>query len=336
MLRLRERNDVDVEPMTGGEEAGAAPATTRQDQRATTPAPTWNARETAAEATQGVNATLADSLREYAELLEQQDAIGFRIAAYRRAAQTLEALDRPAGDILAAEGRAGLDALPAIGPSIAAALAELLTTGRWAQLERLRGALEPERLFRTIPGVGPELAARLHEVLEAETLEALEVAAHEGRLEKVPGVGRRRAELIRAVLAERLGRRRLRRTPAPRERPPVGLILEIDRTYREKAAAGALRRIAPKRFNPKGEAWLPVLHERRDGWDFTALFSNTSLAHQLGRTGDWVVVYHHDDRVPEGQCTVVTETRHGPLNGRRVVRGREEECRRHYGESDDT
>jgi hypothetical protein len=148
----------------------------------------------------------------------------------------------------------------------------------------------------------------------------------------VPGVGRRRAELIRVVLGERLGRRRLRRTPAPRERPAVSLILAIDRTYRERAES--LRRIAPKRFNPKGEAWLPVLHERREGWDFTALFSNTGLAHQLGRIGDWLVIYYHSDTLPEGQCTIVTETRHGPLHGRRVVRGREGECRQHYGGSD--
>ena len=282
------------------------------------------------------NATFGARLREYADLLEQQDADGFRVVAYRRAAETLDTLDRPAIEIFDAEGRAGLDALPAIGSSIAAALSEMLTTGRWSQLERLRGALEPERLFRTIPGVGPELAARLHEALEAETLEALEVAAHDGRLEKVPGVGRRRAQLIRAVLAERLGRRRLRRVTVPQARPPIDLILAIDRVYREKAAAGALRRIAPRRFNPAGEAWLPVLHERRGGWDFTALFSNTSLAHQLGRTDDWVVIYHHSDTVPEGQCTVVTETRHGPLLGRRVVRGREEECRQHYGDSHGT
>jgi hypothetical protein len=314
-------------------EGKTAPAALLQDRSIARPEPT---EAHAAGGTTETNAPLAARLREYADLLEQQDADGFRVVAYRRAADTLDALDQPAAEIFAAQGRAGLDALPAIGPSIAAALAEMLLTGRWSQLERLRGALDPERLFRTIPGVGPELAARLHEALEAETLEALEVAAHDGRLEKVPGVGRRRAQLIRAVLAERLGRRRLRRVAAPQVAPPIDLILAIDRTYRQRAAVGALRQIAPKRFNPTGEAWLPVLHERRDGWDFTALFSNTSLAHQLGRTDDWVLIYHHSATVPEGQCTVVTETRHGPLFGLRVVRGREEECRQYYGDSHGT
>ena len=54
-----------------------------------------------------------------------------------------------------------------------------------------------------------------------------------------------------------------------------------------------------------------------------------ALAHELGTTRDWVVVYFHADAGGEGQRTVVTETR-GVLAGRRVVRGREDECRAHY------
>jgi DNA polymerase (family X) len=73
-----------------------------------------------------------------------------------------------------------------------------------------------------------------------------------------------------------------------------------------------------------------VLHLTRGGWDFTALFSNTGLAHQLNRIGDWVVIYYYSGSAPEDRCTVVTETRRGPLQGRRVVRGREEECREQY------
>ena len=87
-----------------------------------------------------------------------------------------------------------------------------------------------------------------------------------------------------------------------------------------------LPRIAPKRFNPDGKAWLPVLHTDRADWHFTALYSNTARAHELGRTNDWVVLYYYDGDHREGQCTVVTET-HGPLAGARVVRGRESECR---------
>jgi putative hydrolase len=102
--------------------------------------------------------------------------------------------------------------------------------------------------------------------------------------------------------------------------PSIAVLLDVDREYRERAAAGTLTTIAPRRFNPSGAAWLPVLHTERDGWHFTALFSNTALAHQLHRTHDWVVLYFYDDQHVEGQHTVVTET-HGTLAGKRVVRG---------------
>jgi DNA polymerase (family 10) len=107
--------------------------------------------------------------------------------------------------------------------------------------------------------------------------------------------------------------------------PRVAQLLDVDREYREKAAAGELATIAPKRFNKAGRRWLPVLHTTRQGWHFTALFSNTARAHELHRTADWVVIYYYDNDHDEGQHTVVTETR-GPLKGRRVVRGREAEC----------
>ncbi len=146
-------------------------------------------------------------------------------------------------------------------------------------------------------------------------------------------MGPRRAAAIRASLQSMLSRVRPRRLghrgPPPVSGPPVATLLDVDREYREKATAGKLPTIAPKRFNPTGEAWLAVFHTERDGWHFTALYSNTAQAHQLDRTRDWVVIYFYDNEQAEGQHTVVTET-HGPLAGLRVVRGRERECREYY------
>ncbi len=276
------------------------------------------------------NSVVASMLREYGDILRQQGAESFRAAAYDRAADVVERLDRPLREVFRAGGREALMELPAVGRSIAAALAEMLATGRWAQLERLRGTLEPEERFRTIAGVGPTLAKRIAEELHVDTLEALEAAAHDGRLAEMKGIGPRQAEMIRSALGERLGRPRLRRLRQSRERPPVDLLLDVDAEYRSRASAGELRTIAPKRFNPSGEAWLPILHARRGDWRFTALYSNTALAHELGRVKDWVVIYYETDALPEGQCTIVTETR-GPIVGRRVVRGREQECWNYWG-----
>jgi putative hydrolase len=269
------------------------------------------------------NQAIAEKLLELADLLEQQNANPFRVSAYRRAAKTVAAHPEPLSELAEREGTEGLDQLPTIGRSIALAIQEMLRSGRWQQLERLRGTLDPEQVFQSIPGVGPELARRIHETLEIESLPELELAAHDGRLEQVPGVGPRRARMIAAALGQMLQRRPHRPHQAVVE-PDVELLLDVDREYRDKAARGKLRKIAPKRFNPSGEAWLPILHTQRGDWHITALFSNTARAHELGKTNDWVVLYFHSDHGPEAQSTVVTETS-GPLEGRRVVRGREAE-----------
>ena len=272
------------------------------------------------------NRRLAAKLVELADLLEQQQADGFRVAAYRRAADVLQGLSTPAERLLAEGGRKALEALPAIGCGIAAAIAEMIVTGRWSQLERLRGQLDPESLFRTVPGIGPRLASRICTELHVESLAALEVAAYDGRLERLPGFGPRRLQMVRSVLAERLGRPRLRQLRPPSAQPGVATLLDVDSEYRRRAGTGELPTIAPRRFNPAGESWLPILHTSRGRWQFTVLYSNTRQAHELGRVRDWVVIYYQTDELAEGQCTVVTERR-GDLAGRRVVRGREAECR---------
>jgi len=282
------------------------------------------------------NARCADRLREAADLLEAQGANPFRISAYRKAADTVLGLQEDVAALIEREGTEGLEALPGVGRGIASALLEMVRTGRWIQLERLRGSADPAQLFMAVPGLGHRLAERIHDTLHIDTLEALELAAHDGRLESVAGVGPRRAAAIRSSLQSMLARGRPRRMadvsgqPKAALGPTVDVLLDVDREYREKAEAGGLPTIAPRRFNPSGEAWLPVLHAMRGDWHFTALFSNTAQAHQLDRTRDWVVLYFYDDQHTEGQHTVVTET-HGPLAGRRVVRGREAECRVHYG-----
>ena len=104
----------------------------------------------------------------------------------------------------------------------------------------------------------------------------------------------------------------------------------MDAEYRRESAADTLKKIAPRRFNPSGEAWLPVLHTTRGDRHYTALFSNTARAHELRKTRDWVVIYY-DGHDGEHQCTVIT-SEFGRLKGRRIVRGREDECEELYWE----
>jgi DNA polymerase (family 10) len=215
------------------------------------------------------NEEIADTLDHVADLLELEGESSFRVRSYRNAAQTIRDLDTPVSTLMKQDGEHVLKDLPGIGDRLAGSIKEIVTTGRLGLAERLEHETWPGQLFTEVPGIGPELARRIHDRLGITTLEELEVAAHDGRLEQVEGIGPQRAEGVRIALAGMLSqssRRRLRQalpeeTPK-QERPSVGLLLEIDEEYRRKAERDQLRKIAPKRFNPEGKAWLPVMHTK--------------------------------------------------------------------------
>lgn len=282
------------------------------------------------------NKEIAEVLEQIADLLEVQQANSFRVRAYRNGAATVRATKKK----VASWEPAVLQELPDIGEGLAGLIGEYAQTGRSTLLERLQGEVTPEDLFTKVPGIGEELADRISEALEIQTLEELEQAAHDGRLAQVEGFGPGRLEAVQTALAGMLSRSahtQSRQRTADGEKgeeagkePPVALLLALDAEYRQKAAAGELKKIAPRRFNPDHEAWLPVLHDDREDWSFTTLFSNTKRAHDLKKTDDWVVIYYERNG-QEQQRTVVTAGS-GPLKGERVVRGREEESERYYQE----
>jgi hypothetical protein len=275
------------------------------------------------------NRTIADRLIHYAHYLESRRANIYRVQAYRRAAETMLGLDQPAADLVTEQGRTGLEALPGIGAHLSYTIEGLVRTGEFRTLDAEGGYTDAERLFASLPGVGPRLARRIREELGIETLQQLEQAAHDGRLSRLQ-VGPKRLRGIIDALAGRFRRRPV--PPTVQREPGVAELLAVDREYRELTEQGKLPLLSPRRFNPDQVPWLPLLRTRRGDWYYRALFSNTPLAHQLDKTRDWVVIYFRDRGV-SGQRTIVTETR-GRLRGRRIVRGRELECRQHYASSE--
>ncbi|MDH3518966.1 MAG: helix-hairpin-helix domain-containing protein, partial [Myxococcales bacterium] len=197
------------------------------------------------------NDEIADVLERVADLLEVQHASPYRVRAYRRGARTVRSHPSPiAALVLAGEP---LEDLPGIGRSLSGAISETVQRGRLGLLERLEGQVSPEDLFTTVPGIGEVLAARIHRELGVDTLEELELAAHDGRLETLAGLGSRRVRGLRDALAgilSRSSRRRARRigTITGRQVPPpkVKTLLAVDALYRRRAAAGELRCIAPR------------------------------------------------------------------------------------------
>ncbi len=273
------------------------------------------------------NITIARKLNEYATYLEGEDSNVYRVRAYRRAAETVLAQERPLAEVVHEKGRAGLEELPGIGASLAYTIEGLVRTGEFRTLRPDAGHVDPERLLTSLPGVGPQLARTLRDRFGITTLEEVERAAHDGRLAQA-GVGPKRLRGLIDALAGRLRRSRL---PEPIQgEPSVAALLAIDEEYRRQSEGDTLPHLTPRRFNAEHEPWLTLYVADRDGWRFRALFSNTALAHRLGKTSDWVVIAFHDG-FNSGQRTVVTETR-GDLRGLRVVRGRERECRLYYQE----
>jgi hypothetical protein len=257
-----------------------------------------------------------------------QEANPFRVDAYQRAARTIRGLDRSLEVIVDEQGFAGLDDLPAIGDSLARLLFQLVKTGRLPMLDRLRGLVDPLVTLASVPGIGRKFAKMLHEDLGIDSLEELEAAAYDGRLTGIKGFGPKRIAGIRDSLSTRLGRISKNTIYLKGEQPAIYEILDVDREYREKAAADRLHKIAPRRFNPKHSAWLPILHTVRGEHHYTVLFSNTARAHELNKTADWVIIYFETDH-QQRQYTVVTSVI-GQLSGKRIVRGRESECYEYY------
>ncbi len=169
------------------------------------------------------------------------------------------------------------------------------------------------RELREIQGVGEKIAGLIGEYVQTGKTEILD-------------------DLKKDLPAEALQKAEAKKTEhaaSPRPTIAVDLLLAVDEEYRKKAAAGKLRKIAPKQMNPAGEAWLPIMNSSHEGYRFTVMFSNTPRAHEAGKTDDWVVVYFRKDGGEEDQYTVVTEGK-GSLKGKRVVRGREKECAAYY------
>ncbi len=277
------------------------------------------------------NAAIAGIFEEVAALLEAQHADVHRVRAWRRAGTLVAAHEVPLSDVYRGEGIAGLEAMEGIGYRLARAVVEILRTGTSSALERLRGDVRAAEVLTTVRGIGEVLAERIHHDLGINTVEELLEAATDGRLAKVDGIGRARVERLQLAIQDRLAELRDPGAQAHAHAPPsVATLLEVDLLYRKRAAEKTLPRITPKRNNPEHDAWLPILHLEREGWSFTALYSNTALAHQLHKTHDWVVLHYEHDHV-HGQATVVTEWR-GKLAGRRVVRGHEAQCMAHYRE----
>jgi len=84
------------------------------------------------------NAEVAAIFRDIAALLEKKKENWFKIRAYRKAADSIEGLSVPAGQLVA-EDR--LKEVPGVGEAITKKITELVTTGSLEYYEKLKAEL---------------------------------------------------------------------------------------------------------------------------------------------------------------------------------------------------
>ena len=130
-------------------------------------------------------ATLFDNM---ASLLEMKGDSIFKIRAYQRAARTIENLSFSLEQ--AVKDGMDLKSIAGIGDAISKKIEDLVITGKVEAYEKLKAELPDGVLtLMGVPGVGPKTALQIAQESGANSLEEMENAILNGRLDSWPGLG---------------------------------------------------------------------------------------------------------------------------------------------------
>ncbi|MHB8432709.1 MAG: DNA polymerase/3'-5' exonuclease PolX [Candidatus Tyrphobacter sp.] len=186
------------------------------------------------------NEQVAARLLEIRTLMEMAGESFYKYMAYEKAAASIENAPPLAG--LVATG-AHLE-LPGVGTSIGAVIEQLVKTGTAEPLAALLERFPPTLLeLLGVAGIGTKTAAMLYDDLGIASLNDLERALRDGRLDGVPRLGRKTLDNWRRGLLAYKGR--LSRTPLPRARAvarEVATFLAQGPPLHRLAPAGSVRR----------------------------------------------------------------------------------------------
>jgi DNA polymerase (family X) len=189
------------------------------------------------------NEGVAGVLEQVADLLEIDGASPFRVRAYRGAARTVGALASPVGS-LPEKGDGALEELPGIGKDLAGKIREIAATGELGLLHELKEKT-PESLLGLleISGLGPKRAKAIYEGLGIDSIASLEIAAKEGRLRTLKGVGPKlEAQILEGIAARALRGKRIPISEADAEIAPILELLRATEGVGSLEVAGSYRR----------------------------------------------------------------------------------------------
>jgi len=145
------------------------------------------------------NQQVATIFRSIAERLGAQRANPYRVRAYRKAADAIEALEEDIADVTA---RQALEDIDGIGRDLADKIEEFLRTGMIQAYEALRTPLpESVKAWVHLPGLSESLVAYLYTRLCIATLTDLEQLVRSHMLRTVPGFSGSEERLLEAITA---------------------------------------------------------------------------------------------------------------------------------------
>jgi DNA polymerase (family 10) len=185
-----------------------------------------------------MNEQVAALLREYAELTVITGGDVFRVRNYEKAARSIRGWQEDIGQL----DLKALRAIPGVGASIAAKIAEFNSTGAIGALDELRAKIPPGVLELTrVPGLGPKRAMQLSHELGVRSVDDLAVAIKAGRLDGLAGFGAKSEERIAAgIEVYRQGRERVLLDVALRT--ATAMVDALTPLSQRCAYAGSLRR----------------------------------------------------------------------------------------------
>lgn len=149
------------------------------------------------------NKEIADKLREMALFYEMEE-VPFKPAAYERAADSVAGAQDEAAALHAEGGRKALKRIAGVGEGISHHIEQLLKTGTFSELARMRKRYPMDLLALTsIDDVGPKRAKLLFKKLRIKDLDGLERAARAGEIGRLQGFGKKTEDNILKSVARR-------------------------------------------------------------------------------------------------------------------------------------
>ncbi|HLD08294.1 MAG TPA: DNA polymerase/3'-5' exonuclease PolX [Candidatus Peribacterales bacterium] len=147
------------------------------------------------------NAEIAAVFARIALILDLQGENPFRVRAYERAAVMIQNLSMDLRRIYEKEGVKGLQELPGIGKDLSEKIEEMIKTGKLTFLTKLEKKVPIGLLqLMEIEGIGPKRTKQLYEKFKIKDLTDLEKLIASGKIEKLPGWGKKSVEnLLRGI-----------------------------------------------------------------------------------------------------------------------------------------